>query len=171
MTQLFTSLTLAAVLLGATTAAAQDKPATTQVQPTPSDPQRVKPTIMEPERYESQANVRIEISIADSVGGAQKKTVSMIVAEGYMGRVRSQRGAPVLNVDATPRLQKDGRIALQLVLEYRPRETAETIDMLSPINGLLTVLLTSGKPLVVTQAADPTSDRKVSVEVTATVLK
>ena len=29
----------------------------------------------------------------------------------------------------------------------------------------------SGKPLVISQAADPTSDRKVTVEVKATVLK
>ena len=32
-------------------------------------------------------------------------------------------------------------------------------------------MLQSGKPLVVSQAADPVSDRKVIVEVKATVLK
>jgi hypothetical protein len=42
---------------------------------------------------------------------------------------------------------------------------------LSPINEMLTVLLQCGKPLIVTQAADPSVDRKVAVEVTATVLK
>ena len=77
----------------------------------------------------------------------------------------------MLNVDATPRLQKDGRISLQLAVEYRPRETAETLDAMSPINEYLTVLLHSGKAIVVTQAADPSSDRKVTVEVTATILK
>jgi hypothetical protein len=35
----------------------------------------------------------------------------------------------------------------------------------------LTVALQSGLPLVVTQAADAVSDRKVTVEVKATVLK
>jgi hypothetical protein len=96
----------------------------------------------------------------------------MLVAEGYMGRVRSNRGnAAMLNVDATPRMQKDGRISLQLTVEYRPRETAETLDAMSPITESMTVLLQSGKPLVVTQAADPSSDRRVTVEVTATVLK
>ena len=119
------------------------------------------------------SNVQIELSIADTLSTTppQRKTVSMLVAEGYMGRVRSQRGgAAVLNVDATPRLQKDGRISLQLVLEYRPPESADR-NMLSPINEMLTVLLQSGKTLIVTQAADPSVDRKVAVEVTATVLK
>ena len=130
--------------------------------------------MMLPAPADSTGNVHIEVSIADSVGATpqQKKSVSMLVAEGYMGRVRSQRGsAAILNIDATPRIQKDGRISLQLLLEYRPRETAETVDALSPINEMLTVLLQSGKPLVVTQAADPSSDRKVVVQVTATVLK
>jgi hypothetical protein len=133
----------------------------------PPEPARTAP-------YVSTANVQIELSIADYLGSAapQRKTVSMLIAEGYMGRVRSQRGgAAVLNVDATPRLQKDGRIALQLIVEYRPRETADTLESYSPINEMLTVLLHSGKPLVVTQAADPSSDRKVTVEVTATILK
>jgi hypothetical protein len=41
----------------------------------------------------------------------------------------------------------------------------------SGINQSQTVILQSGKPLVVSQAADPISDRKVLVEVKATVLK
>lgn len=166
MTKLLTASVLCAALLTGASAFAQEKPASTE-------PQRVRPaaTLMDPDRLESRANIRIEVSISDSVSAAQKKTVSMLVADGYMGRVRAQRGpGAVLNVDATPRLQKDGRVSLQMVLEYRPRETAETMESVSPINELLTVLLTSGKPLVVTQAADPSSDRKVSVEVTATIL-
>jgi hypothetical protein len=39
------------------------------------------------------------------------------------------------------------------------------------MNQSVTVLLESGKPLVITQAADPVSDRKVTVEVKATVLR
>lgn len=130
--------------------------------------------IINVEPHQSSGNVQVELSIADYLGSAapQKKTVSMLVAEGYMGRVRSNRGnAAMLNVDATPRMQKDGRISLQLTVEYRPRETAETLDAMSPITEFMTVLLQSGKPLVVTQAADPSSDRRVTVEVTATVLK
>jgi hypothetical protein len=39
------------------------------------------------------------------------------------------------------------------------------------INQSQTVILQSGKPLIVAQAADPVSDRKVIVEVKATILK
>jgi len=125
-----------------------------------------------PEPHQSTANVQVVLGIADYLGAAvpQKKTVSMLLAEGYMGRVRSQRGAvALLNVDATPRLLKDGRISLQLTLEYSVGRMME--DTRSHIHESLTVLLQSGKPLVVTQAADPESDRKVTVEVTATILK
>jgi hypothetical protein len=119
-------------------------------------------------------NVRVEVSIADYliVESPQTKTVSMLVAEGFNGRVRSASGGPVfavLNVDATPRLLPDGRISLQLTLEYRPGGKTEPGS--SPINEQVVVLLQSGKPLVVTQAADPNVDRKVAVEVTATLLK
>ena len=39
------------------------------------------------------------------------------------------------------------------------------------LNQSLTVVLQTGKPLIVSQAADPVSDRKIIVEVKATVLK
>ena len=169
MTKLKIVLLCAALVSGAAWAGAQE--------PAPPEARNASPArapqIIAPAPPASSGNVHIEVSIADSVGSTpqQKKSVSMLVAEGYMGRVRSQRGqAAILNIDATPRLQNDGRISLQLILEYRPRETAETNE-LSPINEMLTVLLQSGKPLVVTQAADPSSDRKVVVQVTATVLK
>jgi hypothetical protein len=35
----------------------------------------------------------------------------------------------------------------------------------------MSLILESGKPTVVSQAADPSSDRKITVEVTATILK
>ena len=38
-------------------------------------------------------------------------------------------------------------------------------------NERLSVILESGKPMIVSQAADPTSDRKITVEITATILK
>ena len=140
----------------------------------PEQPPAREDVLKPPAPHVSTANVQIELSISDYMGSGapQTKTVSMLVAEGYMGRVRSQRGAAaVLNIDTTPRLQKDGRISLQLIVEYRPRETTANAEALSPINEMLTVLLHSGKPLVVTQAADPSVDRKVTVEVTATILK
>jgi hypothetical protein len=42
---------------------------------------------------------------------------------------------------------------------------------LTDISESLTVILEDGKPLVVSQSADPGSDRKVRVEIKATILK
>jgi hypothetical protein len=143
----------------------QEQPRTVKPQPNVSPAERQPP--------EMTSNVQVDVTIADYAGTSapQKKTVTMVTAAGNMARVRAQRGgAAVLNVDATPRLQKDGRVVLQLSLEYRPQEKVDATDA-APINEFLTVLLQSGKPLVVTQAADPSSDRKVTVEVTATILK
>jgi hypothetical protein len=39
------------------------------------------------------------------------------------------------------------------------------------MNEQVGVVLDSGKPLVVSQAFDPTSDRRISVELKATILK
>jgi hypothetical protein len=39
------------------------------------------------------------------------------------------------------------------------------------IHESLSVVLQDGKPLLVSQSADPTTDRKVTVELMATVLK
>jgi len=82
-----------------------------------------------------------------------------------------------INVDARPSiLQKEpNRISLNFGLEYLPtaRLTAqeEGEPGLTSWNERLSVILESGKPMIVSQAADPTSDRKITVEVTATILK
>jgi hypothetical protein len=122
----------------------------------------------------SSTNIQVEVTISDHVGSAtpQKKTVSVIVADGYSGRVRSARNptSPTLNVDATPRVTGDGRIWLRLILEYAPASSEKT-PRGSPINESLTVTLQNGKPLMVSQGADPSIERRVTVEVTGTILK
>ena len=96
------------------------------------------------------------------------------------GRIRSQitsriyGGAP-LNVDARPTVTQDGRISLELTIEYaqgRNSEVEANSDKIVQvsINESLTALLENGKPLLVTQSADPISDRKVTVEVKATIV-
>jgi len=42
---------------------------------------------------------------------------------------------------------------------------------MASLHERLTVILESGKPTVISQEADPTSERKITVEVTATILK
>lgn len=130
-------------------------------------------------------NVQIELTLTDQTGtqAPEKKTVSMIVSSGNWGKVRAvgnvrpQTDAPFvvdLNIDARPFVSVEGQIQLELTIGYNPPGGADK-DTLKPrptgINQSLTVVLQSGKPLIVSQAADPVSDRKVIVEVKATVLK
>jgi hypothetical protein len=129
-------------------------------------------------------NVQVELNLTDQVGSQapEKKTVSMIVSSGNWGKIRSlaqvmQIGEPpyqaILNVDARPFVSIDGPVQLELTLVYEPvkAEGEARRPRSSGINQSQTVVLASGKPLIVSQAADPVSDRKVVVEVKATVLK
>ena len=130
-------------------------------------------------------NVQVELTLTDHIGTQppDKKTVSMIVSSGNWGKVRSAGSvmtpgaAPFgveLNVDARPFVTMEGQIQLELTLAYRPPEGANKDTIKASPTGLnqsLTVILQSGKPLIVSQAADPISDRKMVVEVKATILK
>ena len=140
-------------------------------QPRPANIGPGRPQAAEPPG--SGTNIQIEVNISDYMGTGtpQKKTVSMIVTDGSTGRVRSERspaGSASLNVDATPRLIAD-RISLRLVIEYLPPNTEKGRSAL--LNQSMTVSLQNGKPLMISQGSDPGLDRKVTVEVTASILK
>ena len=130
--------------------------------------------------------MQIELTLTDQTGTPtpDKKTVSMVVSSGNWGKIRSagsfhagsasRRIGVDLNVDARPFVSIDGPIQLELTLNLqsaRGRRRRTTTTAPTGINQSQTVVLQSGKPLIVSQAADPVSDRKVVVEVKATVLK
>jgi hypothetical protein len=127
-----------------------------------------------PGRKPSTRNVKLDITITDSMaaGGPSKKTVTMLLMSGRNGQIRSTGSASrgVINVDAFPDEMPDGRIALNITLEYLPE--TPTPDAAAPpgiLNQSLTVLLVDGAPTLITQSADPRTDRRVTVEVTATM--
>jgi hypothetical protein len=141
--------------------------------------------LQNPRFVRSLTNVQVELTLTDQVGtqAPEKKTVSMIVSSGNWGKIRSagqvrpQNGVPFvadLNIDARPYVSVDGPIQLELTMVYSPPGGADKDNLKTQptgVNQSLTVILQSGKPLVISQAADPVSDRKVIVEVKATVLK
>ena len=137
-----------------------------------------------PRYLETLTNVQIEVNLTDQTGNQapEKKTVSMIVSNREWGKIRSAASVMPpgetpygveLNVDARPWLSVDGPIRLEMTVVYSPNRTGSDPTEKRPtgINQSQTVILQSGKPLVVAQAADPVSDRKVIVEVKATILK
>lgn len=128
------------------------------------------------------ANLQIEITISDQLGGEapQKKVVSMLVADQTMGRIRASAQAQRdkvgfvgtgLNVDARPVMLEGDRILLELTVEYTPYRESQVTQSPTVLNESLSVILQSGKPMVVSQAADPVTDRKMTLEVRATVAK
>jgi hypothetical protein len=169
-----------------------------QATPKPAESPRAA-TAVEPEPPKGvppRTNVQIELTISDQTGSGpvEKKTVSMIAASGTWGRIRAAGVArpnsttgnvPVgLNVDARPFLV-GGLVHVELTIVYNPL-SAQSIEAYDPekragglpsqirpteLNQSLTVVLQNGKPLIVSQAADPVSDRKVVVEVKASILK
>ena len=117
----------------------------------------------------------------------QQKTVTMLVANRQSGRIRTSRVTPggfvngqpfdsanfVLNLDAQVSVYISGNIAVSATFEYRPpQETGDGIATPVPsLNETLQVVLKDGQRLVVSQSADPVTDRRVTVELMATVLK
>jgi hypothetical protein len=135
----------------------------------------------------SLTNVRVELTLTDQTGERSpvRKTMTLTLADGERGSVRSRPQAAVahgsgikhiqhfpLNVDARP-LLVGGRIKLLLILEYSSAEQQAGTDAepKADVNFSGQVVLDSGRPMVVAEAADPVSDRRVTVEVKATVLK
>jgi hypothetical protein len=129
-------------------------------------------------------NVRLELTITDQRGDqpAISKTVTMTLADRHHGRIRTQGDIRtpqqgfrqvVLNVDCQASiLPREARARVMLTIEYRPVAADENERNATPhINESLTVILDDGKPMVVSQSADPLTDRKVKVEAKITLLK
>ena len=142
--------------------------------PQPAPPQRAP----EERPVGQPVNVRIEVTIIDEGGPhPSRKTVSVTVADRQSGQVRSAVDVPgigrvPLALDAFPIVERDGRIRTRITLEYQPSPGADRKEP-TPVEMRLSfgVILDSGRKVVAAQAADPVTDRRVSAEVTATVLK
>jgi hypothetical protein len=159
--------------------------------PAPPAPPRKLPT----------QNVRFDVTITDTFGtGPTKKTVSMLVADTRQGQIRSSMQIPqpvtlgpisaappggtapvtsftyttvLLNVDAAPEVLTDGRVLVVMNVQYTPDTAQEPGGSRKPgsLNEALSVVLSDGRQTLISQSADPQGDRKVTLEVTATVVK
>ena len=180
-----TLATLLASLIITTQLAAQQPPPTAPPAPAAQTPQPAPPapTQNRPPAPSTFTNVRLDLTITDTYGDKpSSKTVSMIVVDRERSSIRTSNRLPggqsvQLNVDAYASLLADraNRILLRLTFEYTPAQTAAGTEGRGPAPAELTeslsVVLDNAQKLVVSQSADPATDRKVTVEVTATVLK
>ena len=171
-------------------AAPAGQPGASKPKPTaapPGEPAALEPPApmpLSPRAAPQLANVRIDLTITDQRGTAPavSKAVSMLVADRFNGRVRSGGHAKVgssfqpvtLNVDAQPEILRDGRVRVQVSLEYRAQNPeGGPPDDAQPgtLSEQFSVILEDGKSMVITQSADPASDRKVRVELKAALVK
>ena len=130
-------------------------------------------------RYDDRTlqNVKVDLALTDSGSGdaSTKRTITMMLVDGASGQIRSSGPSGTsLNVDAQPHVRPDGKIWLNFSLQYYPAvESSGTNARQQPavLNEAMTVVVADGKPMLVSQSADPRGDRRVSVELTATVVK
>jgi hypothetical protein len=136
-------------------------------------------------------NIRLDLVLTDNFGGTPtKKTVSMVVMNRQSGMIRTQNhvGGFQVRLDVDAAIEQHatggtnvapiggGPLTLRLTLQYTPAPTdagrgTGPGNIPAGLNESLAVILQDGKPLLISQSADPVSDRRVTVEVTATVLK
>jgi hypothetical protein len=143
-----------------------------------------------PRRQAQPVMVRVDITINDQRAGgpAEKKTLTMLVADGEHSIIRSEerqkgsseRGAsgPSLNVEASPVLLQDDKIRLTISVLYDlpevPGEAPAKADdpaFTTRLQESFGLVVDNKKPMIVSQSADPRGSRKVTVEVTATILR
>ena len=143
-----------------------------------NQPARLPPIFGQP------VNIKVDFTITDEGASGQpaKRTVSMIVADQQRGNIRNRgyvllegkgRFDVMLNVDATPVLMPDRTIRLTLALEYAPKPGADNAtsgEGRGILNQNLSLILMPGKHLTISQASDPTSDRRITVDVVAALL-
>lgn len=191
MTRLRFAIALCVVAVGATGAAQTPRPAPPaekppsrepaqplppEAPPAPGVPRAERPSERQPAGQP--VNIRLDVTIIDEGGPApSRKSVSLTVADRQSGQVRSEVfvqdvGRVPLAVDAFPMLERDNRVRVRMTLDYQPNPGQDRKQP-TPMNMRLSfgIVLDNGKKIVAAQAADPVTDRKVSVEVTATVLK
>ena len=139
----------------------------------------------------SMVNVRLTLAITDETGAGDpvRKTITLLLADGGSGRVRSSAVAyrpgvnteqpsafgVTLNADAFIGAIDGNRVQADITVEYSPGTTGDggaatpAQQRGSPLNQSVSVWLTNGTPTVIVEASDPMSDRKVTLEATATI--
>ena len=109
-----------------------------------------------------------------------KKTVTTVAGDGFSGSVRERRRrarrdmAPVaLNVDASPSILPNGKIRLNVNVQYAAGQNSLASDgrPRTDIRQGLVLILESGKTLKVSEATDPCQRSARDREVKATILR
>lgn len=174
-------------------AVAPQTPPAPPAPPAPAAPQvpRAPAPPPEPKRLGQLTNVLVEVTVTDQVPGGQpaRRVISATAADGERASVRNNaevavRGGPSyrptgLSLDVRPVIAEAGRVRVDVGLEFSLVDEAPAHagagDTVAPAFGSVrltqNVVLESGRPVVISQSTAPNTQRTVTVEVKATVLK
>lgn len=180
MTRMLALLMVATVVSVSAAAAQPPAPPAPPAAPAAPAPPPAPPA---PPEVGQAVNIRVVLTITDERAGQapETKRVSLIAADRQWGRVRADGQVMVMQkslfpvqlyVDARPRILDGGRVQLDLSLQHQLADGGtDAAAAPTKLSESFTVFLDSGAPLVVSEAVDPATGRKTTVEVVATVLQ
>lgn len=104
------------------------------------------------------------------------RTVTSQGTDGKPQTTTTPSAAPTisLNVDVNqPTIYEDGRIRALVVIEYQPYLPAAAVRTPEPavVRANSMMVFENGRKMMLLQAADPMSDRRTTIEVTATIVR
>jgi hypothetical protein len=177
-------LAVAMLILMSAVPSAQQQPAPAPV-PAPAAPARIAPG--EPAPTPPAPNLRFDVVITDEGGGgpSTRKNISVIArANNQTASVRStgqlnashpisvasrQQGIAIgLNVDVRGYVE-NGKIPARVTVDYQPY-WPEAKSLPSSVRAQVDMVFDDGRRTLISQAADPLSDRRTTIEVTVTVM-
>jgi hypothetical protein len=146
------------------------KPAEAQAAPAPASP---RPSAQV-------ANIQLAITLTDKVDGktVSEEPVHMLLADRMLGRLRrhlpanAALGSKSLEVDVTPEIVGP-RVKISMTVNYNSGSPDETRDKIAPTQFVETIstYLDVGKPTTIVETAGDTANRRVTLQVTATINK
>lgn len=163
-------------------------PSAPSTQPAPqAKPAVPRPAVVvDPEAGGQPINIRLDVSLVDQSGPGpvQPKTVMVMLVDRAMGKTRSVFEDRTINVDARPEI-RDGRIRVNLTVQSAPVRVvdvrglpvmpgtpeASKVDRTLDWRNSFSLLLENGKPMLALESSDPAKNRKLSLEVKATIVK
>lgn len=154
------------------------KPPATPGPVQPPKPPAPPPPPDSPNRQSVNIQVDVTIQSQGGTGTPISKTMTMLVADRRQTTLTAQasRGFRRLNGDVRANLLRDGKLEIGLNLDFDVSEIKEGVPPTqdqggTAYRGVVNVVLENGKPQIISKSADPLTDRTVTVEVKATILK
>jgi hypothetical protein len=138
--------------------------------PTPPPGPVVNTLYVDPSLGGQTVNIRLDVAISDQVGPqpSQPKMLTLLLADRSLSQLRTTFQDRNIRLDARPTIV-DGKIKLTLTMDSQ--RTGDASSATLNWNQSLTVIVENGKPLVAVENSDPANNRKLAVEVKATILK